>query len=450
MSRVLLTTMPVHRDIDNPGMRTIPPMAMYLLASVLRENGYSVKTLDPSVIRKMESFNLPSEQFTSILKDALEGIDVVGISANTATWGVARLAAMEIARLRPEIPIVFGGVHANYFDKYILRTTPATFVIRGEGEVGLIELLEALDGKRKFEEVVGLTWKRSGEIIQNSSRPWQKFNEIEPLPLPAFDLLPEKVYYTMPIETSRGCRFSCRFCSVPRRSCWEGFDPEWVTNRITKLVKTYRNKFIEDTIYFVDDCFTVLGERAESILKGIEKASPESKLVMEARATDLLQPGLLEAIPKHMLIRLAIGVECGYDEGLKKIGKGLTVKELILCLEKIEKAELMKYTYFSFIIGFPWESEEECLKTVQFAANLVMEYGATVNLNWLFLLPSRLWFEREEFGIGIDESAFDDPLYIFDNKNFFITHPNISLESYNKIEKIIDSYKAIGCPLRSP
>jgi len=68
-----------------------------------------------------------------------------------------------------------------------------------------------------------------------------------------YDLMPAGEYPFMPVETSRGCRFDCIFCSVPRRRHWEGLDAGWAADRILDLVERHGHRFTRRTLYFVDD-----------------------------------------------------------------------------------------------------------------------------------------------------------------------------------------------------
>ena len=121
-----------------------------------------------------------------------------------------------------------------------------------------------------------------------------------------------------------------------------------------------------------------------------------------------------------------------------------------MCLDKLHKAGLSNQIYLTFIIGFPWESEQDCLRTVHTAAKLVYEYGVSVNLNWLILYPSKLWSERINYGIELDESVFNDPTYMWNDKYFNLTHPTITPDIKKRVNDIITGYMNSGCRLQTP
>lgn len=90
--------------------------------------------------------------------------------------------------------------------------------------------------------------------------------------------------------------------------------------------------------------------------------------LIEARAKHLWDEALLETIKSFDNLHIQIGIESGYDEGLKKVNKEIKVEDILKTVSLLEKYDLCKNVFTSFIIGFPWESKEECLKTIEFAA----------------------------------------------------------------------------------
>ena len=246
--------------------------------------------------------------------------------------------------------------------------------------------------------------------------------------------------------TSRGCRYGCRFCSVPRKYNWIGLDEEYVINYIKRITDKFSAKFLTNCIYFTDDCFTADSNRACKILDGI--APFDVNVSIEARARDLKSLELLKRLQSNKVQRIAIGVECGYNEGLKRINKGLTVEDVIEVLSLLKEHDLIEKAWCSFIYGFPWETVDDCVKTIDFAAYIVKNFGVKVNINMLSLFPSQIWNERKEYGIEVDESHFDTET-LTSESGFFTTHPNFSYSDVNFLLKRIYDYEAKNIVLRS-
>lgn len=340
-----------------------------------------------------------------------------------------------IKEKRHDAIIVCGGLHPSVFAEYILKPSPVDYILRGDGERSFLQFLNACEEGRGFEKVDGISYLEEGKIINTPEAAQLTLEELSNLPIPDFSQLTyNNAYFQIPVESSRGCSCCCCFCSIPHRHNWRGLSPEVVVERVKKsLVNEERFAFPEN-ILFVDDCFTINTERAVSIFEKLSKEiSKEKKYFIEVRIANIIKGGLLDKIDSDMLFGLQIGVECGYDEGLKNVHKNLTIAQLYQGLEILKENNFHEKAMLSFIIGFPWETEKEIIKTLKTIEDIAAKYKAHCNLNWLFYLPSQLWKEREKYGINIDESMFDNICWTSNVEIFFKTHPNIN---YNIISNV--------------
>ena len=103
--------------------------------------------------------------------------------------------------------------------------------------------------------------------------------------------------------------------------------------------------------------------------------------IMKVRVTDIMQVGFLENIPEKIIDNIQIGVEAGYNEGLKKVRKGITIAQLEECAEHLYELDLQDKAFFSFIIGFPWETITEIKSTISTAAYLYDNFKILANIN---------------------------------------------------------------------
>ena len=450
--KVLITSMPIcmsENKRDFISMRVAPTTAIYLLAAVVREKGYDIELLDPYDIQ------IGSEDlgFEEVIKNKLKMIDVVCLSSNTLNWANTVFAIRTIRRLFGDsIKIVVGGLHATYFYKHVIKNIEVDFVLRGEGEITLPMLIDAIDKKRGFENIEGLISKNYNVSKINLIVPIIDNDTYRDIPLPAFDLMPDKVYNVLPIETSRGCLFNCAFCSVPHRNLWRGFDENLVVTRSEEIIKKYLHKFKTKQIFITDDCLTANFERANNIMGRLVQLE-ELMFTIETRATDWLKGDTnraIEVFSSSNIVRFGFGVECGYNEGLKKISKGLTIELLEQTIELLENNNMLNKAFFSFIIGFPWETMDDCIKTVDFAAGLERRCGnrGNVNVNWLQIYPSDIWESREKYGIRAQEDIFDDTFFV-EEKYYELFHPILSISERDYIKKCINRYEDIGTYLRN-
>jgi len=424
----------------------IPPMVLYLLHAVLKNKGYEITVVDPYEFIEFENKKSEEELITACyeyLKSKISYDDIVCFSANSFNWGISKEIANRISKNNQMQKIIFGGLHPTIFDEHILKATSASLVVRGEGEKKLPEVIDAIVNKKPLSEIKSITYRSGDKIVRNPDEAYLTVEELEESPLPDFSVIPiEAKYKYMPIEASRGCKFSCAFCSITHRSVWRGVSVDSLEHRVCDIMK-YKHMFTQKTdIVFMDDCFTADTERAKEIIFRIKDHLVNSKICIEVRAADVLKGDLFNSIDCNVVKWMQVGVECGYNEGLKKIKKGLTVELLYAALDKLVENGFKKKMFVSFIIGFPWEGFEEINKTLDTIEDIAVKFGIACNANWLWLLPSELWSEKESYGITINEFIFDDVYWVTKESNFCRSHPLVSedmiIQAHERVWKMTE------------
>jgi hypothetical protein len=170
-------------------------------------------------------------------------------------------------------------------------------------------------------------------------------------------------------------------------------------------------------IHVIDDEFSMNPRRAIEIAKLIGRRGLKPGLVYDSRATDILFDGFIPSIAEFTT-QFLIGAECGYDEGLKRIGKGTTTRILEDAAILLQREGLSGKADFSFVLGLPWETAEDVQKTCRFAAHLYLTYGVRILLQWYCQIPgSRLWDADKNSGL-VNEAMYNDygffrDLYLF-------------------------------------
>ena len=176
----------------------IPRLGSVLLATILRNQGLEVKV----VVEEINQPQLNSLDFHP---------DLVCISSLTPT--TPRALQLGDYYRQQGIPVAMGGPHPSFLPEESLEH--ADFVVCGEGDEALPELIEALAGHRSLESIGNLCYHKNGAIQKNPWRPF--FKDLDALPIPDYSLIhgwrPGK-QAVISIATSRGCPFGCRFCSV--------------------------------------------------------------------------------------------------------------------------------------------------------------------------------------------------------------------------------------------
>ncbi len=420
-----------------------PISAIYLLGNILINEQIPTRIVDPYLLQKM-NFDSFEEMEEQIICDS----DILFFSSNTYNWYNTSRVIRTIKEYRPELPIVLGGVHPTMMDMHIMNTTKTDAIIRGEGEKAIISLAKALvNHELLLEHIDGITFrdvngniKRNKDAIALSAEEFAAYNSVC-----CFEQLPEDVYFGIPCETSRGCKFHCAFCGITHHGTWKSLSMEQMKTKLRQSIDCMNRKTPNGIITITDDCFTTDQERLVEILRYLPSITQGCSFVMEGRLNEIVSKPVMEALKKNRIQRFLVGIECGYDEGLRKMRKGYTTAMIEDYLYRIKEAGLSHIIYCSFIIFLPWESEEECLKTVHFAARLVERFGVQSNISIWNIIPSELWENREEYGLQLEETLFDENFmsdYV-SYENFMLQiHPKITKESYRKITKVIAMYES--------
>lgn len=428
---------------------TSPPMAIFLLSGVLKKAGHDVDVIDTSEFLEFSGKKDIIQHSIDYIAAEAKDANLLCFSSNTFNWGITRIAIESLKNIYPDKKIIIGGLHPSIFDEYIMKTTSVDYIIRGEGEIALPLLIETLKNKGDLSVIDGLTYKEtSGAIRRNKDQESLAIETLETCTPPDYSFVSDNnTYIDTPVESSRGCPFSCIFCSIPHRHNWRGLKSEVVLERVESAIKS--GKFKSNRILFVDDCFTINIDRALEIINSLyDKYGYKYEYFFEVRVSDIVRGDLLQKISPSIVSSMQIGVETGYDEGLKKINKKMTIKQLFMALDIIYSRGFTNRCFLSFIIGFPWETEEDINKTLNTVERILRKYDVAISLNWLIMLPSDLWKQRDKYGIQQTESIFDNPYYSIDNDVFMKVHPNLTWDIIERVEDRIQKMIETSSKLR--
>ena len=203
-------------------------------------------------------------------------VDVIGVNAPfTDSRIVLYPLVKRIKQAFPSIPVVIGGVLATTLPRQVLVQSGADVVVKGEGEVAFSQILNGIS----LEKIPGLVFKKpDGEIFESKQRSLQ-LKTIDMIPPPGYNFRPMEEYVrwsprgnqadrTLSLISSRGCPFTCEFCSIPEKGqLWRPFTPERVIDEIKMGIKEWGVNHIE----FEDDNFTLQEPRALAVLQHLRE-----------------------------------------------------------------------------------------------------------------------------------------------------------------------------------
>lgn len=330
------------------------------LAAVLEKNQYEVDVIDCQVLQ------LSFDDFKTELSKRKP--DLVGMTATTLTYKSALQIARIAKEVHPNCVTVLGGPHVTFWDDKALQECPQLdVVVRREGEITMLELVQRIEAGKSYHDVVGTTCRKNGGFVRNPDRPY--IEDLDSLPFPARHLWPmeklrefEDVAY---LATSRGCVYWCEFCTTVRMHGrkYRIRSPKSVADELEFLHKTYN----VDKFTFCDDAFTVDQARTEELCREILNRGLKIQWNCGTRV-DMLTKELLLKMKEAGCISVWFGVESGSQQVLDAMKKGITPELTTKVFGWVREVELKPVP--NVILGFPGETKETAWKTIKFVEKI--------------------------------------------------------------------------------
>ncbi|MEL7666012.1 MAG: radical SAM protein [Candidatus Shapirobacteria bacterium] len=368
------------------------PLGLAYVASSLEKNKIKVEILDAlaegfdteNIYEDRKVLGLSYEDIKKKIKQYKP--QIIGISTPFSfQTGEAHQMARLAKEVNPRIIVVAGGTHATIQPQEILNDKNFDYVIRGEGEYSFLEFVKSIKNKKSVKKIAGLSYKdNKNELINNPKNP--PILKLDNLALPARHLLPMEKYNQASkkgkvnegllsfgknrtsIITSRGCPFTCTFCSVNQimTRCWRGRSPKNVIKEIKSCVNKYHIKYFD----ILDDNFTLDPNRAKEICRLIIK----NKLKItwstpNGIRADKIDDELIKLMKKAGCLQVKVAPESGSQKVLNNIiKKHLDLKKVEEAVTLCKKNKLSVEAFF--VIGFPQESEKDIMDTINFGKKL--------------------------------------------------------------------------------
>ena len=297
----------------------------------------------------------------------------VELLATTVMPGPQTVTAVQVSRQvregHPQVPIVWGGYFASNYTEAALNAPYVDFAVRGQGEDTILELLEALRGRRNLNDIPGLSYKdNEGKHLHNPERP---LRPLDTFPWYPYHRIPAEKYLlptflgrrTAVHQASIGCPFRCNFCGVVTFSgSREKMESPARTEAILRhLAKTYG----VDAIQFYDNNFFLREDHARELADRL--APLKMRWWCEAR-TDIMNKysdATFEAIRRAGCAMIFFGAESGSNEILKEMNKDLRAEDTLAIASRIRHFGIIPE--FSIIFGNPKDPEgdtQECFEFI--------------------------------------------------------------------------------------
>lgn len=347
-----------------------PPINLMYLAEVINREGYHARILDGYALNLTHSeiINFVDKFEPSIILLPLYSKDLLTVYNLT----------YKIKTDNPDRVMVFGGHHAsNMPDKVLAEFSQVDYILRGESEQTILSLLQSIDKCYKnLKNIRGLSYRKekSKKHVHNKDQPPAK--NLDTIPIPSRKLITPKNYYSRlskknPLDiiiTSRGCPFSCSFCS--KLNGFKSYRMRSPENIISELYEILNHGAKSVEIY--DESFTVNKKRCLKIIELVKKEKLDFECRIRTRV-DCIDAELLKKLKSINCTTISYGVESGNQRILDINSKGVKIGQIKRAFDITHKIGINTLGFF--LIGFPQETPQTIEDTINLAKKLNPKYA---------------------------------------------------------------------------
>jgi radical SAM superfamily enzyme YgiQ (UPF0313 family) len=335
----------------------IPRLGSVLLGTIMRTKGYDVRVY----IEDIQAIDM---------KEVLSA-DLVAVSAITSTAPQSYKLA-DAVRAAGAV-VVMGGTHTSFMPEEGMEH--ADFVVRGEGEFAFQELVDAIQRGEGFDKIQNLTYRTDGgQVVSNAERP--KIPNLDVNPIPDYKLIEGwKPGGVVSIATSRGCPFSCTFCSVPGM-----YGHAFRTHTIDRVLEELTIHKGNMYTFFADDIFTANKKRVKELLRKMIDKDLTPQWGAQVRTETVDDPELLQMMRDSNCFNVYVGFESINPRTLKLFQKKQDLAKIERSIEKFHAHKIR--IHGMFVVG----SDEDDVETVDATAEFALKHDID-SVQFMILTP---------------------------------------------------------------
>jgi len=370
-----------------------PPLGTIYAAAVMRNAGYEVSLFDTALIDSPEKI-IPviENEKPSYLVIYDDGFNYLTKMCLTNM----REAAFRMAKIAKEkgiTVIASSSDAADHYEKYLQHGVD--FVIIGEGEITLKELIISLDRNEKnFNQIDGLAYPENGIVVRTSPRAIVKL--LDSFPMPAWDLvdidsykkiwMESQDFFSLNIATTRGCPFKCNWCAKPiYGNRYNSRSPKNVTEEIEYLITNYDVKHF----WMCDDIFGLKPGWVQEFRDVVKSMELQFKYKIQSRVDLLLQEDTIAALAESGAETVWVGAESGSQKILDAMDKGTTVEQIYEATRLLKKNGIRPAFFLQF--GYLGEDKEDIDQTIKMVLDLMPE---EIGISVSYPLPGTKFYDN--------------------------------------------------------
>jgi anaerobic magnesium-protoporphyrin IX monomethyl ester cyclase len=344
------------------------PLSLLSLAGTLRKANFEVALIDAAI----------EPRYLDKIREHCRHAICIGISVLTGPMIRGAIeAARYVKEYAPAVPVIFGGWHPTLCPESTLSEPYVDVVVRGQGEVTIVELAKALADKNPLDFIQGISWKKNGRLIENFERRVQPVDTFAP---PAYELTDFDAYERasgkreLAYATSVGCPYACNYCTdmVVYKRRFNAYAAEHVVAELVGLVQQYRIS----NVALLDSNFPVDLRRAIAIAQGIRDSGVKFTWTFQA-STDFIcrmSQDEVQLLADSGVSYMGFGTESTSKAVLKLMNKRhQRVDEMYETARKASLAGIR--VTFNLILGYPGETEQDRLETFRTMSDIGRQFS---------------------------------------------------------------------------
>lgn len=399
-----------------------PPLGTLYAASLLRKNNYTVNFFDTNLLDGPKSIKpvLEKEQpkYLVIYDDGFNYLTKMCLT----NMREACFEMIKIGKKHNCVVIINSSDATDHYEKYL--NIGADFVIQGEGEITLLELINTIENNETINNVDGVVFKKEDTIKKNKPRP--VLQNLDELPLPAWDLIDIESYksiwklsdqdFTLNIATTRGCPYKCNWCAKPiYGNRYNAHSPEYIINEIKFLQK----RFGVTRFWMCDDIFGLKPNWVQEFNTLLKREKLNINYFIQSRADLLLKEDTIDCLAESGLEEVWIGAESASQKILDAMDKGTTVSQIYEATRLLKQKGIKIAFFLQF--GYLGETQEDIQKTITMVKELNPD---NIGISVSYPLPGTKFYEKVKDDLKLkanwtDSDDFDIMFHGSYNSNYY-------------------------------
>ncbi|MBU4444074.1 tetratricopeptide repeat protein [bacterium] len=336
------------------------PMGYAALDSVLTKHGHEVELMFTV------AYHLSDQDIIKKVKESKA--QIIGLGGMFPYLQRAEMLVKLIREARPDVKIVLGGWMVTYVPQLVLQKTSADFLIRGEGEIAFLKLVNCLENNSDYSEIKGLVCKEGNNIVDNGLGEVMQFEDI---PMPNWEKFPMEYYmrtgwYFNSFATgydriigwaaSRGCPGKCNFCTPGVSVRYKNMD------LLMKELHEIEDKFHPTFIYWMDNLTMGSKSYCKKFCQALIKEDFKFRYFITGRA-DMVDREMLQLLKESGCVCILYGLESANNDLLAFMKKNIKVEQVIEAVRLTKEAGIG--VNISAMFGQPGETIQDFYNTVK-------------------------------------------------------------------------------------